>query len=67
LVDNSTILLILLNTQIPSGIVVAANQKVRKIIRNLALFGAVFPLTHDLEILDPESAAGNFWSKNVVK
>jgi len=47
------------------GIVVGSNKKSGKIIRIFALC-AVFPLTHDLEILYPESAAGNFWSKNVI-
>jgi len=44
---------IFLNIQIPSGIA-ATNQKDRKIIRKVALLH--LPLTHDLEILDPESA-----------
>jgi len=52
--DNSTNLLILLNSQIPSGIVVAANQK------EIWHFVQFRLLTRDLEILDPESALGNF-------
>jgi len=52
--DNSTNLLILLNSQIPSGIVVAANQK------EIWHFVQFRLLTRDLEILDPESALANF-------
>jgi len=50
---NCKLVDIFLNIQIPSGIA-ATNQKDRKIIRKVALLQ--LPLTHDLEILDPESA-----------